>query len=114
VQELLEKDNVSSEDLEKLLKLREEGDVDFLLIDVREGMEYDAGHVKGVDMLKPMSTFQEWVEKFFNEHMDKTIIFTCRTGARSGQVQNVFKSNGHKKVINHMGGIVSYRGEVER
>jgi rhodanese-related sulfurtransferase len=114
VQELLKKDNVSSGDLEKLLKAREDGNVDFLLVDVRENMEYDAGHVKGVDMLKPTSTFQEWVEKFFNENLDKTIIFTCRTGARSGQVQNVFRSNGHKKVINHMGGIVSYGGEVER
>jgi rhodanese-related sulfurtransferase len=84
------------------------------LIDVREDIEYAMGHVKGVDMLKPTSSFQEWAEQFFDEIKDKTVIFTCRTGARSGQVQNVFKSNGHEKVINHYGGIVSYRGEVEK
>jgi rhodanese-related sulfurtransferase len=112
--ELLAKDYITSKDLETLLKAREEGNVDFLLIDVRENMEYDAGHVKGVDMLKPTSTFQQWAEHFFNESKDKTIIFTCRTGARSGQIQNVFKSNGHEKVINHFGGIVSYNGEVEK
>jgi len=114
VYELLETDNINSEDLETLLKAREEGNADFLLVDVREDMEYDMGHVKGVDMLKPTSSFQEWAEQLFHEAKDKTIIFTCRTGARSGQVQNVFKSNGHQSVINHYGGIVSYRGEVEK
>ncbi len=112
--ELLATDDINSEDLETLLKAREEGKADFLLIDVREGMEYDMGHVKGVDLLKPTSSFQEWAEQLFNESKDKTIIFTCRTGARSGQIQNVFKGNGHESVINHYGGIVSYRGEVEK
>jgi rhodanese-related sulfurtransferase len=111
---LLAKEAIQSEDLVTLLKAREEGKVDFLLVDVREDMEYEAGHLKGVDMLKPTSTFQEWAESLFNEAHDKTIIFTCRTGARSGQVQNVFKSNGHTKVINHAGGIMSYSGEIER
>jgi len=111
---LLEADNINSENLEILLKAREEGEAEFLLVDVREDMEYEMGHVKGVDMLKPTSSFQEWAEQFFNDAKDKTIIFTCRTGARSGQIQNVFKSNGHESVINHYGGIVSYRGEVEK
>ena len=114
MQELLARDNIHSEELEVLLKAREEGKVDFLLVDVREDMEYEAGHLKGVDMLKPTSSFQHWAEQLFSEAKDKTIIFTCRTGARSAQVQNVFKSNGHEKVINHAGGIVSYRGEIER
>ena len=114
MQELLSQSIVGSEDLEKLLKAREEGSVNFLLVDVRENMEYEAGHLKGVDMLKPTSTFQQWGEQLLNESKDKTIIFTCRTGARSSQVQNVFKSNGHENVINHYGGIVSYRGEVEK
>jgi len=114
MQELLAKDTIQSEELEALLKAREEGKVDFLLVDVREDMEYEAGHLKGVDMLHPTSSFQQWAEKLFNDAKEKTIIFTCRTGARSGQVQNVFRSNGHNKVINHAGGIVSYRGEIER
>ena len=70
--------------------------------------------LKGVDMLKPTSDFQSWAEALFEEAKDKVIIFTCRTGHRSGQVQNVFRSNGHERVINHSGGIVSYRGEIER
>ncbi len=111
---LLATDNINSENLETLLKARENGEVEFLLVDVREDMEYEAGHLKDVDMLKPTSDFQSWGQQLFEEAKDKTIIFTCRTGARSGQVQNVFRSNGHERVINHAGGIVSYNGEIER
>ena len=112
--EMLKKSHLSSSELEVLLKEREAGNVDFLLVDVREQMEYDAGHVKGVDSLNPTSTFQSWGQKFLEENREKTVIFTCRTGSRSGQVQNVFRQNGMENVINHSGGIVSFRGETEQ
>ena len=114
MQTLLEKNDINSEELETLLKAREEGKVDFVLVDVREDMEFTMGHLKGVDLLRPTSTFQQWAQELFNETKDKTVVFTCRTGNRSGQVQNVFKQNGHKRVINHYGGIVTYHGEIEK
>ena len=112
--ELLKKSFVNSNELEALLKDREEGKVDFILVDVREPMEYDMGYIKGVDILKPTSSFQSWGEDFFNENRDKSVIFTCRTDYRSGNVQRVFQENGMSSVINHSGGIVSYRGEITR
>jgi rhodanese-related sulfurtransferase len=112
--QLLEKNFVTSAELQTLLKEREEGKVDFILVDVREQMEYDRGHIKGVDLLNPTSTFQSWGQTFFEENKDKTVIFTCRTDNRSGQVQNVFRQNGMEKTLNHLGGIVSYDGEIER
>ena len=114
MQKLLEQTDLNSQELMSLLEAREKGDVDFLLIDVREQYEYDAGHIKGVDELKPTSSFQTWAEEVFNDNQDKNIIFTCRTGSRSAQVQNVFRSNGHNKAINHYGGIVTYSGETVR
>jgi len=111
---VLEKDFVTSDELQTLLKEREEGSVDFILVDVREQYEYSSQHIKGVDMLKPTSMFQSWAEEFLAENKDKTVIFTCRTDSRSGQVQNVFKQNGMEKVINHYGGITSYDGETTR
>jgi len=113
MQKLLEQNDINSLELISLLAAREKGEIDFLLIDVREQYEYDAGHIKGVDLLKPTSSFQTWAEEVFNDNQDKNIIFTCRTGSRSGQVQNVFKSNGHDKAINHYGGIVTYSGDTE-
>lgn len=112
--ELLEKDDINSEELQTLLHSREEGEIDFLLVDVREDMEYNMGHIKGVDMLKPTSSFPQWAQKLFDETKDKTVVFTCRTGNRSAQVQNIFKQHGHKNVLNHFGGIVTYRGTIEQ
>ena len=114
MQTLLEKSDINSEELDTLLKARDEGKADFVLVDVRENMEYSMGHIKGADMLKPTSSFQDWGQKLFNETKDKTVVFTCRTGNRSGQVQNIFAENGHTRVINHFGGIVTYRGEIEK
>jgi len=114
MQELLAKENITSEELEKLLEAREKGEADFLLVDVREQMEYDMGHIKGIDLLKPTSSFQQWAEDFLNENQERTVIFTCRTGSRSAQVQHVFKSNGMRNAVNHYGGIVTYRGHIER
>ena len=114
MQTLLAKRDVNSAELEELLDARQEGKADFLLVDVREEMEFQMGHIKGADMLKPTSTFQQWAQELFNTTKDKTVILTCRTGNRSGQVQNVFRQNGHNGVINHYGGIVTYRGEIEK
>jgi len=111
--ELSEKAYVTSEELTEFLKKREAGETDFLLVDVREQMEYDQQHIKGVDSLNPTSTFQSWGQSFFDANKDKTIIFTCRTGSRSGNVQRVFQQNGMSNVINHYGGIVSYDGATE-
>jgi len=114
MQTLLDKNYINSEELNSLLQARNEGKADFVLVDVREDMEFQMGHIKGADMLKPTSSFQKWGQELFNETKDKTVVFTCRTGSRSGQVQNIFIQNGHKRVINHFGGIVSYHGEIEK
>ena len=114
MQSILEKANIYSEELERLLQEREEGKVDFLLVDVREDMEYRMGHIKGVDTLLPTSSFGQWAQKFAEENKDNTVIFTCRTGNRSGQVQHIFKRNGLDRVINHADGIVGYRGAIEK
>lgn len=111
---ILEKNDINSEELHALLEARETGTADFILVDVREDMEYNMGHIKGADMLKPTSSFNQWGQELFNELKDKTIVFTCRTGSRSGQVQNIFRQNGHTRAINHFGGIVTYHGELEK
>jgi len=111
---LLQKSTVSSEELEELLKDRDTNKVEFVLVDVREEMEYGMGHIKGVDFLKPTSSFHTWTQELLEQTREKVLILTCRTDNRSGQVQAIFKSNGHPRVINHSGGIVSYRGEIEK
>jgi len=114
LQTLLKQNDINSEELELLLEARTEGKADFVLVDVREDMEFEMGHIKGVDMLKPTSSFQQWALELLNQTKDKSLILTCRTGNRSAQVQNVFRQNGHKGAINHYGGIVTYHGKIEK
>jgi len=112
--QLLNSISINSEDLEQALRDRSLGKINFVLIDVREPMEYKMGHVKGVDLLRPTSEFQNWVKAIIDEYKEEIIILTCRTGSRSGRLQRVMKSQEHAHVINHAGGIYSYRGEIAK
>ena len=112
--EFRDRDNISSEELVDLLALREDNNADFVLVDVRETMEYDRTHIKGVDVLKATSMLPMWFDDFIDEYKDKNIVFTCRTGLRSGNIHRMFEQNGHKNTLNHKGGITSYSGERGR
>ncbi len=108
--DLLKKDNLSSAELQKLLKAREKGKIEFKLIDIREKFEYDEAHIVGCDKLLPTTQFQQWADELLNS--DENIIIYCRTGNRTGQVQTILKQHG--KAIPHLrDGIVAYRGEIE-
>lgn len=106
--------DVTSNDLIKMLADRSDKKIDFLLIDVREYHEYEDRRIDGVDELKPLSRFRDWTEEFFNTNINKQIVFTCRSGNRSGQVTQIFRQNGHTQVMNHIGGIISYGGKTIR
>jgi rhodanese-related sulfurtransferase len=108
---ILTKSGINSKELIELLDARQRGEIDFLLVDVREPFEYEMEHIKGVDMLKPTSSFQNWANEFLKEHKDKNVIFTCRTDNRSGQVANILREYG-LNAINHLGGILDYNGET--
>ncbi len=111
---MLNKSEISSKELIELLEKRENRETDFLLVDVREEMEYNMGYIDGADMLKPTSEFNQWAGELLNTYKDKTIIFTCRSGNRSGQIAQIFKANGLDGAINHRGGIISYGGAIAR
>ena len=111
LERVLTKNGITSSELIELLKLRDDKKIDFLLVDVREEYEYKNAHIKGVNMLKPTSSFQSWAQEFLQTYKDKNVIFTCRTDNRSGQVANIFREHG-LNAINHLGGIMAYRGEI--
>ncbi len=111
--EWLEGDAVDSSQLEALLRAREKGEADFLLVDVREPWEYEMGHIPGVDLLRPTSAFRDWAGTLGDEAGGKPIILTCRTANRTAQVQMILQRMGVPGVINHLGGIMSWKGEIE-
>jgi rhodanese-related sulfurtransferase len=109
---LLSKESINSQELESLLYARKKGRVDFLLVDVREEREYESAYIEGVDILMPSSLFSEWSEDFCRVYRQRAVIFTCRTGNRSGVLQRLCKANGMACVINHAGGITAFCGET--
>lgn len=109
---LLEKHEVSGEELERLLFERETNEkVRFLLIDVREEDEYKEKRIKGVDYLTPLSNLKKNIS-ILEGQKEIPIITQCRIGARSATAQNQMHLWGFKTVINLAGGITHYKGEV--
>jgi len=114
IKTILEKDQILGEELEILLKAREENIVDFYLIDIREPFEYQMARIKGTDKLLPISRFKSDINKWM-EFQDKRIIIYCHVGSRSAYLQRVLKEQlGFEKVANLTYGIAAYYGEIEK
>ncbi len=111
-EELLSHPQLDADELEALLEARELGMVDFLLVDVREWMEWVGQRIKGTDYLIPTTSFYEALSQI-EDKKDKNIILYCFTGSRSAYCQQVMLSMGFKKVSNFTRGIISYNGECE-
>ncbi|NJN96510.1 MAG: rhodanese-like domain-containing protein [Anaerolineales bacterium] len=77
---------------------------DVLLIDVREPDEYNAGHIPGVTLI-PMG---EVPDRLSEIPQDKTVVVTCRSGNRSGQITDFLREQGYENVHNMQGGIVAW------
>ncbi len=78
---------------------------DVVLLDVREPEEYAAGHIPGVQLI-PMGTIPA---RLSDIPTDKTVIVTCRSGNRSGQITNFLRRNGFTRVHNMQGGILAWQ-----
>lgn len=78
---------------------------DVVLIDVREQWEYDEGHIPGVELI-PMNEISARMSEI---PTDKTVVLTCRSGNRSGQVFDFLTQNGFDNVHNMEGGIVAWQ-----
>lgn len=109
----LSKEEIDSDEMVALLEARELGMVDFKLVDVREHMEWQMGHIKGADVLIPTSSFYQTLEEA-KLNKDDNIILYCHVGSRSAHVARIMPDLGYSKVGNLTHGIVSYSGEIER
>ena len=92
-----------SVDVQTVASLRGRDDV--VLIDVREQWEYDEGHIPNITLM-PMA---EVPNRLSEIPRDKTVIVTCRSGNRSGQVTQFLQQNGFDNVHNMQGGIVAWQ-----
>ncbi len=113
LEEMLKHEQMSSGELEILLQSREEGKIDFVLMDVREVFEYTDRSIKGADILLPTSVMNNKID-MFEELKDKPVILYCRTGSRTGQVMYALRRMGYTNIVHLNPGIMGYFGETQR
>ena len=113
-QTLLKSEQLDGDELEALIEAKNLGMVDFTLVDTREHMEYQMGHIVGTDVLVPTSQFYAKVEEELAGKKAENIIVYCHSGSRSYQVQHAMKGMGYENVCNLRPGIIGFSGETQR
>ena len=103
---------INSVELVDLLDGRNNGLVNFILIDVREIIENDSKMIIGMDYLIPTSDLVNGLDSI-SDKKEENIVVHCHSGARSAKVQEIMKNIGFKTVINLDGGISYYRGDTK-
>ena len=81
-----------------------------ILLDAREKDEYESGHIKGSKNL-PLGQFMKAESMFTDKSLP--IYVYCHSGARSKRMAMGLTKLGFEKVVN-IGGIMDYKGELER
>ncbi|MCA9937821.1 MAG: rhodanese-like domain-containing protein [Anaerolineales bacterium] len=90
-------------DVQTVSQIKDRSDV--VVLDVREQWEYDEQHIPGVTLI-PMG---EVPNRLSEIPTDKTVIVTCRSGNRSGQVTDYLRQAGYTDVHNMAGGILAWQ-----
>ncbi|TDO35674.1 adenylyltransferase/sulfurtransferase [Kribbella sp. VKM Ac-2527] len=102
---------ISVKQLSEWIKLKDNGEKDFLLIDVREPNEYEINRIPGA-VLIPKADFQTGValEKL---PQDKQLIFHCKSGVRSAEVLAIAKGAGFSDAVHVGGGVVAWVDQID-
>ena len=97
--------------LEHMLKEREEGTRDFVLIDVREPNEYEINKIPG-SVLIPKGDFLNGsaLEQLPG---DKPIVLHCKSGVRSAECLAIVKGAGYADAVHVGGGVVAWVNQID-
>ena len=98
--------NITAEEA-KVLMDSEEG---YIILDVREQDEYNAGHIPGA-ILIPYTQIEDKADKMLPDK-DQLILVYCRSGRRSKLAAEALVELGYTN-IKEFGGIIDWPYEVE-
>lgn len=87
------------------LKAKMDNKEDYLLIDVREPMEYQMFNLNG--RLMPLGSFVQHFDEL-EEYKDTEIVIHCRSGQRSATAKHLMERAGFTKVRNLLGGVLAW------
>jgi adenylyltransferase/sulfurtransferase len=102
---------INVKQLDEMLKARERGEKDFVLIDVREPNEYDIVNIPGA-VLIPKNEFLMG-DALTKLPTDKQIVLHCKVGGRSAEVLAAVKGAGFKDAIHVGGGVLAWVSQIE-
>ncbi len=102
---------ISVATLEQWLKERENGERDFVLVDVREPNEYEINKIPG-SVLIPKGDFLNGsaIEQL---PQDKPVVLHCKSGVRSAEALAVVKGAGFGDAVHVGGGIVAWVNQID-
>ena len=102
---------ISVTQLESMLKEREEGTRDFVLVDVREPNEYEINQIPG-SVLIPKGEFLNG-NALEQLSQDKPVVLHCKSGVRSAEALAVLKGAGFADAVHVGGGVVAWVNQIE-
>lgn len=103
--------SVDVAELDRMLKARDRGDVDFELIDVREPGEFELVRIPGSRLI-PQGRILSG-EALDELPRDKKLLLHCKLGGRSANVQQALLREGFEDVVNVDGGVLAWVREIE-
>ena len=98
--------NITAEEAKVLM----ESETGYIILDVREQDEYDAGHIPGAILIPYTRIEEEASEKLTDK--DQLILVYCRSGRRSKIAAEALVELGYTN-IKEFGGIIDWPYEVE-
>jgi adenylyltransferase/sulfurtransferase len=107
---------ISVSTLEQWLKERENGERDFVLVDVREPTEYEINRIPGA-VLVPKGDFLNGtaLERLpeLTGGGDKQVVMHCKTGVRSAETLAIVQGAGYADAVHVGGGVAAWVNQVD-
>jgi adenylyltransferase/sulfurtransferase len=105
---------ISVSTLEQMLKERDNGERDFVLIDVREPNEYEINRIPGA-VLIPKGEFLNGNALGQLPPVDagKQVVLHCKSGVRSAEVLAIIKGAGYDDAVHVGGGVVAWVIQID-
>ena len=100
-------EQISMDEAKKIMESEE----DYIILDVREQEEFDAGHIPGA-ILIPYTEIEAKAEKVLTDKGELILVY-CRSGRRSKIASESLAKLGYTNV-KEFGGIIDWTGEIEK
>ena len=97
--------NITAEEAKRIMDTEES----YIILDVREQDEYDAGHIPGA-ILIPYTQIEEKANEMLPDK-EQLIMVYCRSGRRSKEASEKLVKLGYTNIV-EFGGILDWMGEI--